>query len=66
MMIRVMYHDGKTEMVRQPLLRHLISTGKIQKFRRNEGWVTLGVDHIRESKRKPYDGDDRREGAARR
>ena len=61
MMIRVMYHDGKTEMVRQPLLRHLISTGKIQKFRRDDGWVTLGVDLIREKKRQPYSGEDRRE-----
>lgn len=61
MMIRVMYHDGKTEMVRQPLLRHLIATGKIQKFRRNDGWVTLGVDSIREKKRQPYSGEDRRE-----
>ena len=31
MMIRVMYHDGKTEMVRQPLLRHLMKTANIQK-----------------------------------
>ena len=61
MMIRVMYHDGKTEMVRQPLLRHLITTGKIQKFRRNDGWVTVGVDPIRHKKRQPYNGADRRE-----
>ena len=66
MMIRVMYHDGKTEMVRQPLLRHLITTRKIQKFRRDDGWVTLGIDQIREKKRKPYSGADRREGATRR
>ncbi|HKJ05424.1 MAG TPA: hypothetical protein VJ974_07505 [Geopsychrobacteraceae bacterium] len=64
MMIRVMYHDGKTEMVRQPLLRHLIKTWDIQKFRRNDGWVLPGVDAIREHRRQPYDGKDRREGAA--
>lgn len=64
MMIRVMYHDGKTEMVRRPLLRHLIATGKIQKFRRNDGWVTIGLDRIREGKRQPYSGDERRGSAA--
>lgn len=62
MMIRVMYHDGNTEMVRQPLLRHLISSGKIHKFRRSDGWATLGVDPVRENKKAPYRGEDRREG----
>jgi len=60
MMIRVMYHNGQTEMVRPPLLRHLISTGKIRKFRRADGWATLGVDKLRDNGTTLYEGKERR------
>ena len=62
MMIRVMYHDGWTEMVRPPVLQHLIETGKIYKFRRSDGWAVLGIDQVRAPKRRPYRGQERRQG----
>lgn len=61
MKIRVMYHDGNTEMVRRQLLPHLIDTGKIQKFHRSDGWVTLGVDPVRERRRSVSHGKERRD-----
>ena len=64
MMIRVMYLDGTTDMVRPPLLQLLLATGKIQKFRRSDGWVTVGIDRLREDKKLNYRGEDRRDSAA--
>ncbi len=63
MMVRVMYHDGMTEMVRPPVLQHLIETGKIHKFRRSDGWAILGVDPIRVLRQPGFQGEDRRERA---
>ncbi|PLX78142.1 MAG: hypothetical protein C0615_04085 [Desulfuromonas sp.] len=60
MMVRVMYHDGMTEMVRPPVLQHLIRTGKIHKFRRSDGWAILGVDPMRTKKEFDYRGQERR------
>ena len=61
MMVRVMYHDGMTEMVRPPVLQHLIETGKIHKFRRSDGWAILGVDPIRAPMQPGFRGEERRE-----
>ena len=61
MMVRVMYHDGMTEMVRSPVLQHLIETGKIFKFRRSNGWAVLGVDPIRVGLQFDLNENDRRE-----
>jgi hypothetical protein len=63
MMIRVMYYDGLTEMVRPPVLQHLIQTGKIMRFRRTEGWTEIGTDAIRTDRRDPYYGRERRHRA---
>ena len=63
MMIRVMYFDGLTEMVRPPVLQHLIKTGKIMRFRRAEGWTEIGTDMIRTDRRDPFNGKDRRHQA---
>lgn len=61
MMIRVMYHDGLTEMVRPPVLQHLIETGKIYRFRRNDGWAEIGNDPIRMTDRESFRGRERRQ-----
>jgi hypothetical protein len=61
MMVRVMYHDGMTEMVRPPVLQHLIETGKILKFRRSDGWAIVGVDPIRAGMMHDFRGDERRQ-----
>jgi len=63
MMIRVMYFDGLTEMVRPPVLQHLIETGKIMRFRRAEGWTEIGTDPVRFDFRNPYFGQERRHRA---
>lgn len=60
MMVRVMYHDGMTEMVRPPVLQHLIETDKIHKFRRSDGWAVLGVDPLRVDLQHGFQGKDRR------
>ena len=61
MMIRVMYHDGLTEMVRPPVLQHLIETGKIYRFRRTDGWAEVGTDAIRVDRRESFPGKERRQ-----
>lgn len=60
MMIRVRYPDGETRMVRPPLLDHLIQTRKIVEFKRQEGWVRVGVDPVR-TRRIDYHGPERRQ-----
>ena len=60
MMIRVMYPDGKTEMVRPPLLKLLIERGRIQQFRRDHGWSVLGQDPLRRNQNSDYSGPERR------
>ena len=59
MMIRVMYYDGLTEMVRPPVLQHLIEKGKILRFRRSEGWTEIGTDPVRVDRNAQYRGRDR-------
>lgn len=60
MMIRVMYPDGKTEMVRPPLLRLLLERGRISKFRREEGWAVVGEAPLRRHQNLSYVGPERR------
>jgi hypothetical protein len=60
MLIRVMYQDGKTEMVRPPLLQLLIQRGRIQKFRRDYGWTVVGQDPLRSNQMTDYQGPERR------
>jgi hypothetical protein len=55
-----MYPDGKTEMVRPPLLELLIKRERIQQFRRDNGWSVLGQDPVRLHKSKDYTGPERR------
>lgn len=63
MMIRVMYYDGLTEMVRPPVLQHLIQTKKIMRFRRTEGWTEIGTDPVRVDIQNSYSGQERRHRA---
>ncbi len=59
MLIHVLYHDGKYDMVKDRYLGSYIDSGRILKFKRKDGWVTIGVDPIRESDR-TYIGPERR------
>ena len=49
MSIRVMYTNGKTGMVENYQLDDLIASGKIKKFRRADGWVSVDIDPIRKT-----------------
>jgi hypothetical protein len=59
MMIRVMYYDRKYDMVNASVLNNLITSGRIMKFYRTEGWITIGKDPIR-GFGGTYDGQERR------
>ena len=59
MLITVMYQNGKIGAVEYYRLTELIGSRKIKKFLRGEGWVTIGLDPIRESD-KTYKDHDRR------
>lgn len=48
MMIRIVYQDGRFDMVRPESLDPLIAAGSITHFRRSTGWVTLGKDPVRD------------------
>jgi PAS domain S-box-containing protein len=47
MLIDVVYNDNKHDMVDPFLLDELITSGKIKKFLRSEGWAIIGSDPIR-------------------
>ena len=59
MLIKVMYQNDEYGMVEPFLLDELIASGKIRKFLRSEGWVTVGIDRIRISDYR-YTGPERR------
>ena len=63
MLIKVMYQNNEIEMVEACQLDTLISSNKIKKFLRSEGWVTVGIDPIRKEKRVNYKGSERRQAA---
>jgi len=48
MNIQVCYPDNRIEYVNESILNRLIETKKIIKFRRSSGWVTVGVDPVRD------------------
>jgi hypothetical protein len=60
MHISVKYHNGKTGSVNTSQLDDLISSGRIRKFLRSDGWVTIGADPVRREKRIHYDGPEKR------
>ena len=60
MMIRVMYSDGRFDMVKPNTLDNLISQQAVTSFKRDSGWAVVGRDKIRSSSRGSYHGKDRR------
>ena len=61
MFIKVMYQNNEIEMVEASQLDTLISSNKIKKFLRSEGWVTVGIDPIRKESKVNYKGSERRQ-----
>jgi hypothetical protein len=57
--IEVIYNNNKRGILKSYQLDKLIELGKIKKFRRSDGWVTVGVDPIRGNGGN-YDGPERR------
>ncbi len=59
-MIRVIYRDGKEDLVTQKFLDILLFMGEVQMFQRNDDWAVVGVDPLRKVSRQLYGGIDRR------
>ena len=47
MLIRVMYDDGKFDMVKQQMLDLLLGTGKLTSFKRSDSCDVVGRDTLR-------------------
>ena len=60
MLIRVIYHDDRFDMVRPEILDRLLEAGNVREFKRHDGWVMPGFDNLRSRNRKEYSGSDRR------
>lgn len=51
MFISVLYPDNTYDVVKSTRLENLIVLGKITKFFRSSGWVTISTDPIRKTNR---------------
>ena len=61
MVIRVQYNDNRYDMVKDFWLDEMIASNSISRFYRNDGWVTIGVDPVRGTKKDvSYSGPERR------
>ena len=60
MIIRVLYQDDRHDYIPAFRLDDLIAEGKIKKFFRSDGWVTVGKDPIRGVSDSKYSGPERR------
>ena len=60
MMIRVLYSDGRFDMVKPDMLDTLLNRQIVSSFKRNSGWAVVGRDAIRSSSRGNYRGRERR------
>ena len=60
MLIRVKYVDNRFDMVRPEVLDHLLETGKVREFQRQDGWVMPDIGNLRHNNRNVYSGSERR------
>jgi len=60
MMIRVMYSDGRFDMVKPNLLEKLLKEEAVTSFKRSSGWAVVGRDPIRSNDKIVYRGAERR------
>lgn len=51
MLIQVKYLDDGYDLVKKNVLDTLIESNKVVEFKRASGWVKIGVDPIRKTKR---------------
>jgi hypothetical protein len=64
MVIRIVYKDNVHDYVNDVLLGRFLDAGKIDKFQRRTGWVTVGMDPVRTGKQTAYKGAERRTARA--
>lgn len=64
MMIRVMYNDGRFDVVKHIMLDQLLEMNKVASFKRMSGWAVIGRDPVRGVGGLSYSGHDRRENTA--
>ena len=60
MMIRVVYTDGRFDMVKPKMLDNLLEERKITSFKRSNGWAVIGRDSIRRGSSEGYWGEEQR------
>ncbi|UFS69157.1 hypothetical protein LPW11_14785 [Geomonas sp. RF6] len=61
MLIQVNWTNNRYDYVKDFMLDSLIESGKVARFLRSTGWVTVGVDPIRTSRKATtYNGPERR------
>lgn len=61
MLIRVMFDDGRFDMVKPFLLDGLLEEQKLTSFMRSDGWTVVGRDFIRNgNKSQRHQGVERR------
>lgn len=53
MLIQIMFPDNHHDFVKPGMLDSLIDLHKIAKFKRSTGWVTIGIDPVRKTRREP-------------
>lgn len=60
MMIRVMYSDGRFDMVKSDMLDQLLVKSGITSFKRSSGWAVVGRDPLRSRSLQDYRDVERR------
>jgi hypothetical protein len=65
MLVTVVYQNNKMGLVVDSQLDQLISSNRIKRFLRSEGWVMVTGDPIRKKKVDHYNGPEKRQRARR-
>ncbi len=60
MVIRIVYKDNVHDYVNDVLLNRFLEAGKIARFQRRTGWVTVGKDSVRTGIQTAFRGAERR------
>jgi hypothetical protein len=61
MMLPVVYTDGRFDLVKDFMLRLLIRSRKVTKFKRSSGWVDVNSQYVRRTGNNgSYSGPERR------
>ena len=64
MLIRVMYSDGRFDMVKPKMLDDLLERQAVSSFKRSDGWAVVGRDPIRSPESGKYRGTERRRASS--